>query len=55
MDSLTSKTLNSEEIVKIYETQSSVPQSTSQTGSCPGFSSSLKHSRSAGISATLET
>ena len=43
MNSLTSKNINSEEISKIYKTQSSVPSSTSCTGSWPGFSRSPKH------------
>ena len=45
------KNINSEEISKIYKTQSPVPPSTCWTGSLPGFSRSPKHGSSVEISA----
>ena len=43
--------MNTEEIPEIYKTESSVPSSTSGTGSWPGFSKSPKHGSSVGMSA----
>ena len=43
--------MNTEEISKIYKTESSVPSSTSCTGSWPGFSRSPEHGSSVGMSA----
>ena len=43
--------MNTEEISKIFQTESSVPSSTSCTGSWPGFSRSPKHGSSVEMSA----